>query len=86
MRGLMVYFAKVLRVMRPMPLVAPMKIATRREGRAVEVRALEVWIVVRETIVACCSVMLKDGILVGRDVVGSRYICKALPVEVLPED
>jgi len=42
---------KVLRVMAPMPEVAPTKTATRREGRLVEIRELESWILERETIV-----------------------------------
>ena len=42
---------KVLRVMAPMPEVAPTKTATRREGRLVEIRELECWILERETIV-----------------------------------
>jgi hypothetical protein len=42
---------KVLRVMAPMPEVAPTKTATRCEGRLVEIRELECWILERETIV-----------------------------------
>lgn len=46
---------KVLRVMAPMPEVAPTKTATRREGRLVQIRELECWMCERETIVQSCE-------------------------------
>lgn len=63
MRGWVVYFANVLRVTLPMPLVAPMKTATNLGGRVEEMRELEAWTIDRETIVNDGLVMLKDILL-----------------------
>ena len=59
------YFANFLRLISPIPLVAPTKMATRRGGKVDEMRVLEAWIVLRETIVKVHWVIWKHSIKAG---------------------
>jgi hypothetical protein len=66
MRGSTVYWENFLRVMAPMPEVAPTKTATRWEGRVEEMRVLEARIVVRDTIIDSCMGICGPTVLLLR--------------------